>query len=296
VLSGVGYGVYALGDPAATFIDQMPAQAQKLRLEFEKRAKDGGNPLDRVQQAANELERAAGAATKPAPAPSGVQRVRIEEPPFHLGDLAWRGSRGLVEFLAEVAVVFFLTYYLMLAGDFYRRKIASMAGPSMHRKRLALSILSDIDGQIRRFLVARALISLIVAVATGAALAALGMNQAVMWGVIAGVLNVIPYVGPIGAIIGITIAGFAQFGNLTQTAVVCAAASVIAFLEGNVITPKLTGHAGNMSAVAIFTGILFWGWLWGVWGMLLAVPIMTAIKAVCMRVPELNAIAHLLEE
>src|SRR5438874_5656032 len=107
-----------------------------------------------------------------------------------------------------------------------------MAGPSMHRKRLALAILADIDGQIRRFLVARALISLIVAVATGAALAALGMNQAVMWGVIAGVLDVIPYVGPIGAIIGISLGCFARFGNLTRTAVVCGGASVIAFLEG----------------------------------------------------------------
>jgi predicted PurR-regulated permease PerM len=291
-----GYGVYALGEPASTFIDQMPAQAQKLRMEFERRARDGSSTLDRVQQAANELERAATTASKPAPAPSGVQRVRIEEPPFHLGDLAWRGSRGLLEFLAECAVVFFLTYYLMLAGNFYRRKIAGMAGPTLSRKRLVLRILDDIDRQIRRYLLARAMISLIVAVATGGVLAALGMKQAVMWGVVAGVLNVIPYVGPIAAITGITIAGFAQFDNLTQTGLVAGAASLIAFLEGNIVTPKLTGHAGSMNAAAIFTGILFWGWLWGAWGMLLAVPMMTAIKAVCTHVEELHPIAALLSE
>jgi predicted PurR-regulated permease PerM len=297
VIAAIGYGVYALGEPAAAFIDQMPSQAQKLRTTLERRARDGGsNPIDRVQQAASELERAAGAASKSAPAPAGVQRVRIEEPPFRLGDLAWRGSRGLVEFVASVTVVFFLTYYLMLAGDAYRRKIASLAGPSMRGKRLALGILDDMSGQIRRFLVARALISVIVAVATGVALAALGMNQFVMWGVVAGVLNVIPYVGPIVAIAGITLAGFAQFGTLTQTGIVCGAASVIAFLEGNVLTPRLTGRAGSMNAVAIFTSILFWGWLWGVWGMLLAVPLMTALKAACARVPGLNGLAEILNE
>ncbi len=225
-----------------------------------------------------------------------MQRVRIEEPPFHLGDLAWRGSRGLVEFLAEVAVIFFLTYYLLLSGDTYRRKIAGMAGPTLGRRRLLLRVLGDIDTQIQRFLVARAFISLIVAVATGGALAALGMKQAVMWGVVAGVLNVIPYVGPIAAIIGITIAAFAQFGTLTDTGLAAGVAAIVAFLEGNVITPRLTGRAGSMNAAAIFVGILFWGWLWGVWGMLLAVPMMTAIRAVCARIEDLQPLAALLSE
>lgn len=295
-VAALGYGVYALGEPASTFIDQVPAQAQRLRVELERRARDGSGPLDRVQQAANDLERAATSASKPSPAPSGVQRVRIEEPPFRIGDLAWRGSRGLIEFLAETAVVFFLTYYLMLAGNFYRRKIAGMAGPTLSRKRLVLRIMDDIDRQIKRYLLMRALISLIVAVATGAALAALGMKQAVMWGVVAGVLNVIPYVGPIVAIVGITIAAFAQFDSLATTGLVAGVAALIAFLEGNVLTPKLTGHAGSMNAAAIFTGILFWGWLWGAWGMLLAVPLMTAIKAVCTHIDTLNPIAALLSE
>src|SRR5205814_2133182 len=140
----------------------------KLRMELEKRTREGLSPIDRVQQAANELERAAGAAAKPSPAPAGVQRVRIEEPPFHLGDIAWRGSRGIVEFLAQVVVVFFLTYYLMVSGDFFRRRIIGMAGPSLQRRRQVVRLLSDITRQIRRFLFARMLISLIVAVATGA--------------------------------------------------------------------------------------------------------------------------------
>ena len=296
VIAAAGYGMYALGVPAATFLDQMPAQAQKLRLELEKRTREGPSAIDRVQEAASELERAAGAAAKPTPTPAGVQRVRIEEPPFRLGDLAWRGSRGLVDFLAEIAVVFFLTFYLMLAGDFFRRKFAGMAGPSLSRRRLVVRILNDVNIQIRRFLYARALISVIVAVATWAVLASLGMNQPVMWGVIAGVLNVVPYVGPLAAIAGITIAGFAQFGTLAQTGLVCGASSAVAFVEGNVITPKLTGRAGSMNAAAIFTSILFWGWLWGVWGMLLAVPMLVVIKSICDQIEDFKPFGEMLGE
>lgn len=296
VIAAIGYGVYALGEPASTFINQMPSQARKLRLALESNMRDGGGTIDRVKQAANELEKAANTAASPAPAPAGVQRVRVEEPPFRLGDLLWRGSRGVIEFLASIVVVFFLTYYLLLAGDLYRRKLASIAGPSLSRRRLVLRILLDVDDQIRRYLVARLVISLIVAVTTWGAMAAVGLNQAVMWGVVAGLLNVVPYVGPIAAIVGITIAAFAQFGMLTQTAVAAGLAALIAFLEGNVLTPRLTSRAGGMNSVTIFAGILFWGWLWGVWGMLLAVPLLTALKAICARIEGLHPVAALLSE
>jgi predicted PurR-regulated permease PerM len=292
----VGYGVYALGEPASTFINQMPAHARRMRIALESNMRDGGGTIDRVKQAATEIEKAANTAASPAPAPSGVQRVRVEEPPFRLGDLLWRGSRGLLDFLASIVVVFFLTYYLLLAGDLYRRKLAIIAGPSLSRRRLVLRILLDIDRQIRRYLIARLVISLIVALATWGAMAAMGLNQAVMWGVVTGILNVVPYVGPIAGIIAVTIAAYAQFGMLAQTAIVAGLATLIAFLEGNVLTPRLTGRAGGMNVVAIFGGILFWGWLWGVWGMLLAVPMMTALKAICSHIDDLQPVAALLGE
>ena len=292
----IGYGVYALGEPASTFINQMPSHTRKLRLALESNMRDGSGTIDRVKQAANELEKAANTAASPAPAPAGVQRVRVEEPPFRLGDLLWRGSRGLLESLASIVVVFFLTYYLLLAGDLYRRKLATIAGPSLSRRRLVLRILLDIDDQIRRYLIARFVISVIVAVATWGAMAAMGLNQSVMWGVVTGVLNVVPYVGPIAGIIGVTIAAYAQFGMLTQTAIILGLATLIAFVEGNVLTPRLTGRAGGMNTVSIFGGILFWGWLWGVWGMLLAVPLMTALKAICSHVDDLHPVAEILSE
>jgi len=293
MLASLAGGAYALRDPASTFIDQLPASARKLRTALEDRMRAGA--INRVQQVANDLERAAGAADR-ATAPSGVTRVRIEEPRFRLGDLALRGSRELASFLAQAAVVVFLIYYFLVAGDMYRRKLAAIAGPSFGRKRVVLSILGDIDQQIRRFLIARLLISVIVAVATYAALTLVHVNQPGMWGLVSGGLNVVPYLGPIVAVGGVAIAAFAQFGTLNGTLLAGGSAAFIALMEGYVITPRLTGRAGGVNAVAIFVGILFWGWLWGVMGMLLAVPMLTALKAACARIEGFEPVAEMLSD
>jgi predicted PurR-regulated permease PerM len=117
-----------------------------------------------------------------------------------------------------------------------------------------------------------------------------------MWGLVCGALNVVPYVGPAMSVAGVTLAAFAQFGTLTETLAAGGSAAIIAAIEGYVITPRLTGRAGGMNAVAIFVGILFWGWLWGVMGMLLAVPLLTAIKVACARFEDLQPVAELLSD
>jgi predicted PurR-regulated permease PerM len=295
LIAGLAAGTYALRDPASIFVAQLPASARQLRLALESRSRDGSGAINKVQQVATELERAAGAANRSSTA-SGVTRVRIEEPLFTLGDLVLRGSRGLAEFLTQATMVVFLLYYLLLAGNMYRRKLASIAGPSLGRKRQALHVLIDVNHQIQRYLLTRLLISVIVAVATWLALAALHVNQAGMWGLASGILNVVPYVGPVAAVIGISLAAFAQFGTLSSTLLAGGVASFIAAVEGYLITPRLTGRAGGMNAPAIFVGVLFWGWLWGVWGMLLAVPLLTAIKAACARIDGLHPVAELLSD
>jgi predicted PurR-regulated permease PerM len=294
LLAGLAAGAYALRDPAARFMTDLPASARKLRVALEERLRDG-TAIKGVQQVASDLERAAGAADRPS-TPTGVTRVRIEEPRFRIGDLAWRGSRELAALLTQAVMVVFLLYYLLLSGDMFRRKLANIAGPSFGRKRRVLRILLDIDRQIRRFLLVRLLISVIVAVATFAVLSVLHVNQPGMWGLVSGALNVLPYIGPIVAVAAVTAAAFAQFGTFGATLAAGGSAAVIAAVEGYVITPRLSGRAGGMNAVAIFVGILFWGWLWGVMGMLLAVPILTAIKAACSHVERLRPAAELLSD
>ena len=249
LLAGLGGAAYALRYPATRFITQVPTSARKLRMALEERVRDGA-AINRVQQVASDLERVAGAADRPSTS-SGVTRVRLEEPRFRIGELALQGSRELASLLTQGIFVVFLLYYLLMSGDMYRRKLANIAGPSFGRRRVMLRVLTDIDCQIRRFLVTRLFISVIVATATYAALALLHVNQPGMWGLVSGGLNVVPYIGPVVAVIGVTIAAFAQFGTLSGTLLVGASAASIAAVEGYIITPRLTGRAGGMNAVEI---------------------------------------------
>ena len=117
---------------------------------------------------------------------------------------------------------------------------------------------------------------------------------ALVWGLMAGVFNSIPYVGPVIVSGGIAIVAFLQFGTLSMTLAATGAALVITSLEGFLLTPWLTSRAARMNAVAVFVGLLFWGWVWSVWGMLLAVPMLMVVKAICDHVEDFNGVGELL--
>jgi len=153
-----------------------------------------------------------------------------------------------------------------------------------------------IDRQISAFLLVQLFTSIVVALATWLAFRALGLQQAAMWGILAGVFNSIPYFGPV-IVSGATAAVAAlQFGNVHMTLLVSGVALAITTLEGFLLTPWLTSRTARMNAVAIFVGLLFWGWVWNVWGMLLAVPMLVVIKAVCDHVEDFKPVSELLGE
>jgi len=195
-----------------------------------------------------------------------------------------------------VTMVLFLVYYLLASGDQYKRKLLKVIGPSLFRKRLTLEILNEITEQIGRFIMARILISVIVGTATGLAVWWLGLPQPAVWGFAAGVLNNIPYLGPAAAVVGITLAALVQFGTVTMAGAVGGAAGLIAAIEGLVITPWLMGRAGRMNTGIVFVSLMFWSWVWGVWGLLFAVPIMMAVKAICDHIPEYDFASEFLRE
>ena len=156
--------------------------------------------------------------------------------------------------------------------------------------------IDDISSQIGRFLLVQVFTSVVVGVVTWAALAWLGLEQAIFWGLLAGVFNSIPYYGPLLVSGGLAVVGFLQFGELYTTLIIAGVSLAITSLEGWLLTPTLMGRVASMNRVAVFVGLLFWSWAWGVWGLLLAVPIMMSIKVFCDHVEELEPIGKLLSE
>ena len=289
VLGGCGALAYSLQGQALTVIDQLPAGARKLAASLRKAPGAEPGAVEKVQQAADALQ---GAQTSPRPAP-GVTRVQIEEPFFQARTFFWSSSIGLMSAANQLVMIVFLTYFMLLSDQLFKRKLVEMVG-TLSSKKLTVAVLEDIAGQIERFLFIQILTSAAVALVTWGALWALGLRQAALWGLVAGILNSIPYYGPLVVTAGLSTVAFLQFGTLEMTAIVAGVALLITTVEGSLLTPSLIGRASSMNHVAIFAGLLFWSWAWGVWGVLLAVPMMMVIKVVCDHVDALHPVGHLL--
>jgi predicted PurR-regulated permease PerM len=294
IAGAIGTTGYSLSGSAAQLVDSLPVAAQKLRQATTSRPSPS-NPstLDTVQQAAAQLEQAAQAASVQA-GRRGVTRVVIERPPFNVRDYLWSGTVGLAGALGQLTLVAFLTFFALCSGDTFRRKLVKITGHSLEKKKITVHVLDDITGNIERYLLVQIFTSAVVGVATGLAFWAIGLENAAVWGIVAAVTNLIPYVGSVLVLGASALVAFLQFNSIGTAALVGGSSLLIHTLIGNLLAPWLTSRTSRMNPVAVFVGVIFWGWLWGVWGLLLGIPIMMIVKSVCDRVEDLQPIGELL--
>ena len=292
ILGGTSATVWSLRDEATRLVRSLPAATQKLANALRTRADSAPTSLETVQKAASQLEQAARGDTETGV--RGATRVVIEPSRFNIKDYLWSGGIGLAALIGQTMVVIFLTYFLMLSGDTFRRKMLKLAGPNLSDKKITLQALHEVADQIQRYLQVQVLTSAVVGVLTWLALMALGLDNAAVWGIAAGVLNLVPYVGSVIIAGASAMLAFLQFGTLDMALIVGFASLLIHVITGNLLTPWLTSRASRMSPVAVFVGMLAWGWLWGVWGLLLGIPILMMVKAVCDRVDDLKPIGEFL--
>lgn len=295
IVGGTGSLVYSLSDEAAQLIETLPDAAQKFRKALRKEWGTTEGAMEQMQKAAIQLENAANETITPAvTARKGVTRVLIEKPKLNITDYLWTGTLGAAVFAGQAVMVLFLTYFLLVSGDIFRRKLVRITGPTLSKKKITIQVLDEITAQIQRYLLVQIFTSILVGVATWLAFLWIGLEHAAIWGIVSGVFNMIPYLGPVIVTGGTGLVGFLQFGTVSMALAVAGISLVITSLEGYLLTPWLTGRASRMNAVMVFVGVLFWGWLWGVWGLLLGIPIIMMIKAVCDRVDDFKFVGELL--
>ena len=292
--AGSTAAIYPLRGQAITFANRLPEATRKITRAIQQQASDALNPVAKVREAATEIERATAAGT-PNRRPGDAAPVRIEEPSFRVNEWLSHGSYGAFELAAQLFAIACLVYYLLAAGDSFKRKFVRIVGPSLSNKKITVQILAEIDRQIARFLWARAVASILVGAAMWLVLSALGVEEPGVWAMLAALLFPIPVVGHVVVTLAAAVAGFVQFNSLAMAGAVGGATGLIAALEGNWLTPWMMSRVGDMNAVAVFVSLMFWGWLWGIWGLLLAVPITASIKVVCERVEDLNPVAEILK-
>jgi predicted PurR-regulated permease PerM len=293
---GLGYAGYALSDDASAIVAAIPDAATRLRQVMRREQGEDG-AIQQVQRAAEELQRTADeAAGANAAPPRGVQRVQIEEPAIDIREYVMWGSAGVAAFAGEAMLIVFFVFFLLASGDLFKRKLVKIAGPSLERRKVTVQILDEINAQIERFLLVLLLTSVIVGVASWIAFTIVGLDQAVFWAVAAGAFNTIPYFGPVIVSLGTGIVAFLQFGTMSMAATVGAVSLAITSIEGWLLMPLLARRVVRTNEIAVFVALIFWSFVWGVWGTLLAVPILVSVKAVCDNIDDLKPIGELLGE
>jgi predicted PurR-regulated permease PerM len=211
-------------------------------------------------------------------------------------DWVLAGSLSLAAFISQATMVVFLVFFLLLAGDTFKRKLVKLTGPSLTRKKVTVHILEDINTSIQSYMFMLLVTNVLLALLMWGALRAIGLENAGAWAVFAGLAHLMPYFGPLLITTATGLAAFLQFESLRMVILVAGASLGIATMVGMVVATWMTGKIAKMNPAAVFVSLLFWGWLWGMWGLLLGVPIVMAIKVVAERVEGMEVVAELLGE
>ena len=294
VIGALVLGTYALRGEMQTIIAQLPEAAAKVSIAIE-RARFGqlGN-MQKIQNAATEVEKATARAGDSVGSRQSATHVVVDQPTFKLSSFLWEGSMGALGAIGQAAMVVFLVFFLLLGGDQFKRKLVQLAGPSLSSKKITVHLLDDINDSIQKYMFMLLTTNLLVALLSWIVFRWIGLENAGAWAVAAGLLHIVPYLGPGVTAAATGMAAFMQFGSLSMALLVAGGSLAIATIVGTFVTTWMIGRIASMNSAAIFISLLFWGWLWGVWGMLLSIPIIVIVKVVSQHVEPFHPVAKLL--
>jgi predicted PurR-regulated permease PerM len=280
LLGLLGLGVYELATPAYSWIGQAPQSLHKI----EGRLRDLKKPVQTVSKATEQVERIAKVG-----GPDATPKVQVQE------SLGARVFSGATEILIDAVVMFILLFFLLASGDMFLRKLIKVL-PSLADKKRAVDIASQIETEISTYLTTITLINVVLGLAVWGAMALIGIPNPLLWGVVAAVLNFVPFLGPITMISVLAMVGLLIFPDLAHALIAPGVFLGLHFLESYLLTPMILGRRLTLNPVVIFLGLTFWGWLWGIAGAILAVPIMMVLKIFCEHSEPLASIGEFLGE
>ena len=298
VICTVVLGAYSLRGQMQTILAQLPEATSKLSGGLASMRDDPGSNMQKVQSAVGEIEKATSQVSSVSPDLNHQRplHVVIDTPGFRLGDFMWARSLGALGFAGQAAMVVFLVFFLLAGGDTFKRKLVRITGPSLSKRKITVAILDDINASIQKYMFMLLITNVLVALLMWIAFRWIGLDNAGAWAVTAGLLHVIPYLGPLAIAAATGMAAYMQFDSFMMALLVSGVSLAIATLIGIFATTWMTGRIARMNAAAVFISLLFWAWLWGVWGMLLGVPIIVILKVVSQHVEQLQPVAELLGE
>jgi predicted PurR-regulated permease PerM len=282
LVAALVYGVYMLSRPAAAWLHRIPDTVHRLEATIARLQE----PVERVTAAAETVEQL----TKMSDRGKHVQEVRLDRPGL---------SEGLLDDAQSVlfgtVMLFILLYFLLASGELFLGKLVKVL-PRLEDKVHAVQIFGEVENQVFRYLFTMTLINIGLGTAVGIAMALFGLPDPLLWGVVAGLMNFVPYLGPIVTSGIIALVGLATFETVTPALLAAFVAWLLNAIEGSFVTPFVVGKRLTLNPVVIFLGLTFWGWMWGIAGSLLAVPLLATFKIFCDHIEPLAPIGEFLGE
>ena len=278
LLACAGYGISALATPAVGWLQKAPAGLTELQYKLLPVKKS----VAQVTQATGEIEKLTAPESQTAPKVE-VKRHPITEMFF----------LRTPEFIASAVLLCILLYFLLVYDQVFIAKLVKLL-PTLSDKKTAVGIAHDIESHVSRYLFTVTIINVCLGVAVGTAVGLLGLRNPVMWGVMVALLNFIPYLGALTGIICMTIGAVLSFDSLGYALIFPAVYLAFGTLEGSFITPWVMGRSLTLNPVIILLSLTFWGWMWGIVGIILAVPILAAFKIFCAHIKPMEPIAEFL--
>jgi predicted PurR-regulated permease PerM len=273
---------YQFAGPVTQWMQTLPAIGQKLQGELRRFEK----PLGQVTKAGEQMQRLT--TLGPADQKKAPQQVEIKQPGLIDGIFSRTTS-----FLFGLMVVVILLYFLLASGDLFLRKLIHVL-PRFQDKRKAVQIAREVEDNISTYLLTVAIINACLGTAGGVVFWLLGMPDPWLWGALAAVMNFIPYLGALSVICITGVVAAATFPSLGHALLVPGAYLALSIIEGNFVNPWIVGRRLTLNPVVIFLALTFWGWLWGIPGALLAVPMLAMFKIFCDHIEPLAPIGEFL--
>ena len=278
LLGVAGYGTVRISRPAAQWIYNAPESLRKIELKVSHLRR----LIEEASQAAEELKKVATLGTQNA------IEVEIKRPSFTDAVLT-----GTQEVLIKSSLMFILLYFLLASGDLFQRKLIRLFSDES-KKRKVQTITREVEQKISRYLITVTVVNTFMGVSLGIGMYLVGMPNPVLWGVMAGFLVFIPYLGPLIGLSIVTFVALLTFDSFGRILLVPAIYFFLETLQGQIITPIVLGFRLALNPVAIFIWLIFWGWIWGITGALLAVPMLTVFKILCDSITPLASVGEFL--
>ena len=295
LIGSLVFAGYELRGQVQSIISILPEAATKLTSSFIVKRGEPLTNIQKLQMAASQVETATSTVeNNMAKTKKPIMHVIVEEQKFKIGDFLWRGSLGVFGFIGEAITMIFLAYFILLSGDSFKRKLVKITGPSLSNKKITVNIMADINHSIQRYMFMLLVTNIIVGIISWAIFRSLNLENSGAWAVAAGFMHIVPYFGPIATAAATGMAAYMQFDSILMALIVSGASILIATIVGVFITTWMTGRIAKMNSAAVFIALIFFSWLWGLWGMLLGIPVIFIIKVVCEHIEHLQPIAELL--